>query len=246
MKVVCLGATHGMGRAIAQRLAERGEQLFLLGRDPDQLQGCATDLELRGAHGKVGTAPCDLLDPAQFTAALDAADLTLDGFDTVIVTAGLFAEQADLERDSDRCRQILEANFSGTVLFCETARKRLIAHGDGTLCVFSSVAGDRGRKPVILYGSAKAGLSSYLEGLDHKYSAEGLKVLTVKPGFVKTGMTAGLKPPPFAGRPEDVARLVIRAIDRGRPVVLYAPPIWRYVMLAIRNLPRFIMRRIGF
>jgi decaprenylphospho-beta-D-erythro-pentofuranosid-2-ulose 2-reductase len=141
---------------------------------------------------------------------------------------------------------MLQANFSGTVLFCEAARKNLLAQGDGTLCVFSSVAGDRGRKPVILYGAAKAGLSSYLEGLDHKHSADGLTVITVKPGFVKTGMTAGLKPPPFAGRPEDVARSVIRAIDRGRPAVLYTPPIWRYVMLVIRNLPRFIMRRIGF
>jgi short-subunit dehydrogenase len=109
----------------------------------------------------------------------------------------------------------------------------------------SSVAGDRGRKPVILYGATKAGLSRYLEGLDHKFRAQGLRVVTVKPGFVKTGMTAGLKPPPFAGEPQAVAKAIVRAIDKGTPVV-YTPAIWRYVMLVIKFLPRAVMRRIGF
>ena len=111
--------------------------------------------------------------------------------------------------------------------------------------MFSSVAGERGRKPVILYGAAKAGLSRYLEGLDHKFRARGLRTVCVKPGFVKTGMTAGLKPPPFAGTPEEVARRVLRAIDRGWPEV-YVPRLWRWVMCVIRNLPRFVMRKIEF
>ena len=98
---------------------------------------------------------------------------------------------------------------------------------------------------MILYGAAKAGLSRYLEGLDHKFRARGLRVVCVKPGFVKTGMTAGLKPPPFAGTPEDVARRVLRAIDRGWPEV-YVPGAWRWVMCVIRNLPRLVMRRISF
>jgi short-subunit dehydrogenase len=96
-----------------------------------------------------------------------------------------------------------------------------------------------------LYGAAKAGLTHYFEGLDHKYRSAGLRTVLVKPGFVKTGMTAGLTPPPFAGEPEAVARTVLRAIDRGQPVV-YAPGIWRFVMLAIRLLPRAVMRRISF
>ena len=111
--------------------------------------------------------------------------------------------------------------------------------------MFSSVAGDRGRKPVVLYGASKAGLSAYLEGLDHRYKAAGLDVLCVKPGFVKTSMTAGLKPPPFAGEPEGVAQQVVRAMDR-RAALVYTPSIWRLVMLAIRHLPRAVMRRIGF
>jgi short-subunit dehydrogenase len=98
---------------------------------------------------------------------------------------------------------------------------------------------------VILYGAAKAGLSHYLEGLDHKFHGQGLKTVVVKPGFVKTGMTAGLKPPPFAGEPDDVARAVLKAIDKGTPEV-FAPGAWRLVMLVIRALPRAVMRRIGF
>ena len=103
------------------------------------------------------------------------------------------------------------------MLFCEEARRRLLARGGGTLCVFSSVAGERGRKPVVLYGAAKAGLSRYLEGLDHGSGRQGLKTVCVKPGFVRTSMTAGLPEPPFAGDPEGVARTVLRAIDRGTP-----------------------------
>ena len=87
-------------------------------------------------------------------------------------------------------------------MFCEEARRRLLARGGGTLCVFSSVAGERGRKPVVLYGAAKAGLTRYLEGLDHKFRAQGLRTICVKPGFVRTGMTEGLKTPPFAGEPD--------------------------------------------
>jgi decaprenylphospho-beta-D-erythro-pentofuranosid-2-ulose 2-reductase len=245
MKVVVLGATKGMGRALARQLAQRGERLFLVGRDLDDLQRSATDLELFGAAGNVGVAHCDLLDPTTFVPALDAASTAMDGFDTVVVTAGLFATQEALEADAVLAAQLLAADFANTILFCEAARKRLLAAGGGTLCVFSSVAGERGRKPVILYGAAKAGLSHYLEGLDHKFRAQGLRTITVKPGFVKTAMTAGLPEPPFAAEADEAARAVVTAIDRGQPEV-YAPGIWRWIMLLIRNLPRAVMRRIAF
>ena len=245
MKVVFLGATKGMGRALARLLAQRGDRLFLLGRDLDDLQRSATDLELFGAAGTVGISHGDLLDPSTFAPGLDAAAAALDGFDTVVVTAGLFATQEVLEGDAALTSRLLTADFTNTILFCEAARKRLLAAGGGTLCVFSSVAGERGRKPVILYGAAKAGLSYYLEGLDHKFRAQGLRTIAVKPGFVKTGMTAGLAAPPFAAEADEAARAVLKAIERGRPEV-YAPGIWRWIMLVIRYLPRAVMRRIGF
>lgn len=245
-KIALLGGTKGMGRALARQLAARGDALCLLGRGGEALEASATDLIARGAEGRIFTAHCDLLDLDSFAGALDEAARLLGGLDTVIVTAGMFGTQEALEADDDLRRKMLMVNFSGTVEFCEQARRRLLANaGGGTLCVFSSVAGDRGRKPVALYGSTKAGLSHYLESLDHKHRAEGLVTLCVKPGFVKTGMTAGLSPPPFAGEPEQVARDVIKAIDKGKPL-LYTPGMWRWVMFIIKRLPRFVMRKIGF
>jgi short-subunit dehydrogenase len=245
MNTVVFGATKGIGRAVARDLAQRGDRLFLLGRQRADLERSAADLDIRrGQSAVAGSAVCNLSDPATFGPALAAAKSALGEIDIIVVTAGEFATQAALEADLSRAHVLLAANFTNTVLFCEEARRYLLPRG-GTLCVFSSVAGERGRKPVIIYGAAKAGLSQYLEGLDHKFRSAGLKVVCVKPGFVKTSMTAGLKPPPFAGTPEQVAKIAVKAIDRGTPVV-YAPGIWRLVMLVIRLLPRAVMRKIEF
>lgn len=245
MKAVLLGATRGMGRAVARILAERGEQLFLVGRDTDELARSAADLQLRGAPGPVGTCACNLLDQTSIAPALERADEVLGGFDTVVVTAGRFAPQEELEKDASLREEVLQTNFTRTIAFAEEARERLLARGGGTLCVFSSIAGDRARKPVLLYGASKAGITHYMHGLDHLFRSQGLRAVLVKPGFVHTDMTRDLDPPPFAGEPEAVARRVVRAIDRGWPVV-YAPAIWRLVMLVIRALPRSVMRRIDF
>ncbi len=246
MKVALLGGTKGIGRALGRLLVEKDHEVCLLGRDLENLKRSAADLQIRSRGGRSApTAYCDLSRPETFGPALDLAAAALRGLDGVIVTAGAFAVQEKLESDRALAREVLTTNFAHTVLFCEEARERLLARGGGTLCVLSSVAGERARKPVILYGAAKAGLSAYLEGLDHKFRSRGLKTIAVKPGFVKTSMTAGLPAPPFAGEPEGVAKDILRAIERGTPVV-YTPAMWRWVMLLIRNLPRFVMRRIEF
>jgi short-subunit dehydrogenase len=244
--VVMLGATKGMGRALARRMAERGDRLFLLGRDLDELRRSAADLMSRSTAGHdVGVALCDLERPETFEAALHEAEAALGSLDIIVVTAAQFATQDRLEQDTALAHRVLTVTFANTVTFCELARKRLLARGRGTLCVFSSVAGERGRKRVVLYGAAKAGLSRYLEGLDHRYRGEGLVTVCVKPGFVTTSMTEGLPRPPFAGDPDAVAKRVLAAIDRGQPVV-YAPSAWALVMFVIRLLPRFVMRRLDF
>ena len=245
MRVVFLGATKGMGRALSRLMAERGDTMYLLGRNDVDIERSAADLSIRGAGDSVRWAVCNLEQPETFAPAIAGAREALGGLDAVVVTAGMFATQEELEADPALAERLLRVDFTNTVVFCEVAKKALLEQGGGALCVFSSVAGERGRKPVILYGAAKAGLTRYLEGLDHKHHADGLRVVTVKPGFVKTSMTAGLSPPPFAGEPEAVARRVLRAIDRGTPVV-YAPAPWRLIMAIIRALPRAIMRRINF
>ena len=246
MKVVILGGTSGMGRAIAQKLSERGDSIFLLGYPEADLEKSAADLKARSPKGVTTKyAVLDLEKPETFAAALDAADKALSNFDSVIVTAAMFATPEKMADDFELLRRLVTVNYANTVVFCEHVKKRLLARGGGKLTVFSSVAGERGRKPVGIYGSSKAGLTVYLEALDHKHHADGLSVLCVKPGFVKTGMTAGLKPPPFAGEPDQVARDVIAAMDAGKPV-LYTPGMWALVMFVIRMLPRFVMRKINF
>jgi decaprenylphospho-beta-D-erythro-pentofuranosid-2-ulose 2-reductase len=247
VKVVLLGATKGMGRALGRLLIERKHDLFLLGRDGVDVARSARDFEVRGSRplNSVGSAPCDLAQPDSFGPALEAAEKALGKLDVVIVTGGLFATQDKLESDPEFTAQLLDVNFTGTILFCEAARKRLLASGGGTLCAFSSVAGERGRKPVIIYGAAKAGLSHYLEGLDHKFSGQGLTVVNIKPGFVKTSMTAGLPAPPFAGDPDNVAKLVLTAIEKKKPVA-YVPRPWSLIMFIIRLLPRAVMRKLNF
>jgi decaprenylphospho-beta-D-erythro-pentofuranosid-2-ulose 2-reductase len=244
-RVVIFGGTKGMGRALARKMAARGDRVFLLGRNEEDLRTSAADLQARTAGATTEYARCDLERPETFAPALDHAAAALGGIDVVVVTAALFASQDALEADTELMRRLLSANFTNTVIFCELVRRRLMAGEGGTLCVFSSVAGERGRKPVILYGASKAGLTRYLEGLDHKYRSRGLITVCVKPGFVRTSMTAGLRTPPFAADPDPVAERVLRAVDRGQPVV-YAPAIWFAIMLVIRSLPRFVMRRIGF
>lgn len=246
LNVVIVGGTKGIGRAVARRLAARGDRVHLLGRDAEELARCAADLQARmPAPSTVTYSACDLERPEMFVSAVSDAAAALGGFDTAVITAGLFATQARLETDLAFTQRLLTVNFAHTVLFCEHLRSYLLARGGGTLCVLSSVAGDRGRKPVILYGATKAGLSAYLEGLDHKFRSAGLRTVCVKPGFVRTAMTEGLPEPPFAADPDQVAATVVRAIDRGTPVV-YAPAIWGLVMLVIRWLPRAVMRKVGF
>ena len=246
MKAIVLGGTTGMGRAIARLLVDRADRVFLMGIDEADLQRSAPTSRRGNRRARRSVTPCATSRSPTRSPPPSTRPTRRSGSSTPsIVTAAMFATQEALEQDIELTRRLVTVNYANTVVFCEHARKRLLARGGGRLVVFSSVAGDRGRKPVIIYGSSKAGIARYLEGLDHKFYAAGLRVLCVKPGFVKTGMTAGLKPPPFAGEPEGVAKSVVRAMDRQKPVI-YAPPMWALVMLVIRWLPRFVMRRIGF
>lgn len=244
MNVVFCGATKGIGRAVARHMAQRGDRFALLGRDVDDLKRSGSDLEAMGGS-VASTIRCDLMDLASIAPALDEAWAALEKVDAVVVTAGLFDLHETLESDSALRDRVLTVDFTNTVHLCELASPRLLAGGGGTLAVVSSVAGDRPRKTIYLYGAAKAGLGHYLEGLDLKYRGNGLRVVNVKPGFIKTGMTANAKVPPFATTPEAIAPAVVRAIDRGTSVV-YVPFVWRLVMLAVRSLPKFMMRKLNF
>lgn len=245
MKVLLLGGTRGIGRALARMLAIRGDEIFLLGRSAEDLARSVADLRAAAPAGRIGSGLCDLDVPETFAAAVESGRTFLGGLDAGIVTAGAFGTQEELEDDFALRDRVLRTNFTNTIHFCEALRASLLQAGGGTLCVLSSVAGERARRRVVLYGASKAGLSYYVEGIDHRFRSQGLRTVLIEPGFVRTGMTAGLPEPPFAAEPEQVARGIVRAIDR-RAAVAFVPRVWGLVALVLRLLPRAVLRRLDF
>jgi short-subunit dehydrogenase len=240
-RVLVIGATSAVARALAGELAVHGRDLVLAGRDRPELETIAADLAVR--HG-VATAVCvlDVLDAAGHEAALGPwlEDETLEG---VVVAVGYLGDQRLAEMDLAETRRILDTNFTGCVALLNLVALRLEARGRGFICALSSVAGDRGRQSNYLYGAAKAGLSVYLQGLRNRLHRAGVRVLTVKPGFVDTAMTFGRPGLFLVASPGRVARSIFRAIEAGRDVV-YVPGFWRPLMLAVRSVPERLFKRL--
>ena len=234
--VLVIGATSAIGRAIARRWARAGHDLLLAARDADELRTEATDIAMRFGV-KVDTTPFDALDFDAHGAVFNSAELH-----TIIVCHGDMIPQADAARDPHQARRIIDVNFTSAVSVLNRAADYFEQRKRGVIVAITSVAGDRGRQSNYTYGSAKAGLQTYLEGLRHRLAKSRVKVVDVRPGFVDTAMTWGLPGVFLAASPDRVARDIYRAARRGRAVV-YTPWFWRWIMLIIRRLPRFIFHR---
>ena len=235
--VLMIGASSAIARALCHRMARRRCKLVLAGRHLNELEKDAADLRIRyGSHVRV--EHFDALDDESRGSLLERS-----GDVTGIVLCHGYLPRA---RSADESRKTLDTNFTSAVLVLEEAAARLEKRGAGYIVAISSVAGDRGRQSNYLYGAAKAGLSTYLAGLRNRLFRSGVHVLTVKPGFVDTPMTAGLLNPasPLVSSPERVAAAVDRAILRRRNVI-YTPWFWRPVMKLIRAIPEPLFKRMG-
>ncbi len=239
--VLILGATSGIARWVAVALGQRGHSLWLAGRDREELERLAQDVSLR--TGAVATAvPFDAMDMdghEAFFADLVSRAGIVEG---VVLAFGYLGEQERGERDWREARAILDQNFTAAASVLLVAARYLEERGQGWVCALSSVAGDRGRMSNYLYGSAKAGLSTFLQGLRSRLQKSGVHVLTVKPGPVDTGMTFGLPKLPLLAPPERVADDIVRAIDR-RKDVLYTPRPWALIMAVFRAVPERIFKK---
>ena len=235
-----IGATSDIGRAIARRLAEEGYSLKLAGRDPARLERVAE--EIRSQWGCAVTAlPCDVLEEDGGGALLDALDPMPD---VAVCVVGLLGDQRSSERDAAEAERVMRTNFVGPALLLGALAERLAERGSGVLVGVSSVAGDRGRAANYVYGSAKAGLTAFLSGLRNRLAGSGVHVMTVKPGFVRTRMTAGMRlPAALTATPDEVAGAVARAL-RARRDVVYVRRIWRPIMLAVRAVPERLFKRM--
>jgi decaprenylphospho-beta-D-erythro-pentofuranosid-2-ulose 2-reductase len=241
-KILVIGAASAIAEASAQLFAQRGDSLFLLARSHEQLEVIAADLRIRGAAA-VHFETFDVNEAERHTAVLERAVEALGGLDIVLVAHGTLPDQQACEQDIGLLRRELDTNAVSSLLLLMQLAQRFEQQGHGTLAVISSVAGDRGRQSNYVYGAAKGMLSIFLQGLRNRLQPHGVQVLTIKPGFVDTPMTAEFRKGLLWAQPETIARGIQKAINRGADVV-YLPWFWRYIMWVIRSIPEVIFKRM--
>jgi decaprenylphospho-beta-D-erythro-pentofuranosid-2-ulose 2-reductase len=241
-RVLLLGGTSEIGLAIVSALAARGPvQATLLGRDRSGLETAAVGLGDRGC-GKVEIGELDALAPSDHAPAIAAAFAGGGPFDIVVLAIGLLGTERGLDAEVDEAVEVMQVNFVGCGSLLLHSLKAMSGTG-GTLVVLSSAAGERVRASNAVYGAAKAGLDGLAEGLGTPARAAGVRLLVVRPGFVATRMTAGLRRPPLSTTPEAVAAAVLAALGRSTTRI-WVPRALRPVMSVLRHLPGPVFRRL--
>lgn len=240
-RIVILGALSAVAIATARRFAAEGASFALAARRPGELSLLAGDLAARGA-AQAEAFELDLAaaDPG---AELERMAAALGGVDIVLLAYGSLTDQARATTDLAYAASELRRNFLSAALWSLAAAKLLAAQRSGVLVVIGSVAGDRGRQSNFVYGGAKAGLGTLVQGIAHQLSGSGARAVLIKPGFIDTPMTAHLpKRGPLWSKPETIAAAIHRAALSGGPV-RYAPAYWRLILLLIRMTPAAIFHR---
>jgi decaprenylphospho-beta-D-erythro-pentofuranosid-2-ulose 2-reductase len=232
-----VGGTSEIGLAIVRRLAAR--RVWLLGRDSGRLARAKAELD--GATVETGLLDAD--DIPSHRRAIERAFADADGFELVVIAVGVLGAQAGLDADPDEAIEVMRVNFLGVGSLVLECLRQLRQRGGGTLILLSSVAVERPRASNPIYGAAKAGIDALAQGLSDATASSGVRVLVVRPGFVKTRMTAGVKPLPFATTPEAVATATVAALA-GRAGTIWVPGRLRLIFAILRHLPRSIYRRL--
>jgi short-subunit dehydrogenase len=240
-RILLVGATSAIAQAAARILAERGDHLYLVARGKERLETVAADLRTRGA-GRVETEVLDASDLPACEGVAARAEAALDGLDVVLVAHGTLGDQKASQASFEATQRELTTNFLSVVAILTPAANRFEETRAGTICVISSVAGDRGRQSNYVYGTAKAAVSTYLQGLRNRLHPAGVAVVTVKPGFVDTPMTAHLQKGILFASPEKIGKGIVRAMDKRRDVV-YLPWFWRPILFIIRHVPEVAFKR---
>lgn len=240
--VLIIGATSDIGHATALAYAAAGWTVVLTARDIDAAQRNRDDVATRGGQ-PVSLLRLDVLDTPVFAGFVDGLE-TLP--DTVVCVAGDLGEQQRAQSDHLHAQKILRTNFEGPALLLGMFAERFVPRSRGAIVAVSSVAGDRGRASNYVYGAAKAGLSAFLSGLRNRLAKSGVRVVTVKPGFVRTRMTASLDlPSVLTAEPGEVGRAIFEAAEgRNGKDVVYVRKVWGPLMFAIRSIPESVFKRL--
>lgn len=237
------GATSTIAIEVCRVLAERGASLHLVGRDPEALESLASDLNLRGAKA-VSISVADLSDTRQHEQLVNTAWEKSGKPDLALLAHGSLGTQTVMETDWEQQDALIQTNLISHLSLLTLLANRFEDQRGGCLAAITSVAGDRGRASNYIYGASKAGLSCYLKGLQNRLAPAGVRVVDLRPGPVDTPMTAGFTKGLLWSEPERVAKTMVRVLAY-RSGTIYLPFFWRPIMVVIRMMPDFLIRKLG-
>lgn len=241
-RILIVGADSAIVGETAKLFAASQAQLYLTGLNTDKLDSLAQDLRVRGAS-KVTTAKFDALEFSSHAQMLKNALASLGDLDVALIGYGSLPDQKRCEALYENAEKEFKLNCLSVISLLTLISNKMEEARKGCIAVISSPAGDRGRQSNYVYGAAKGALSIFLSGLRNRLSAKGVHVLTVKPGFVSTPMTAHLKQGPLYVGPEKVGKDIFRAIQKGKNI-LYTPWFWQYIMFIIKHIPEFLFKKL--
>lgn len=241
--ILIIGATSAIAEATARRFAATGARFYLVGRNTERLTAIARDLEIRtGQPVLYESLDLDLLD--QHPALLERVSQTFGGIDIALIAHGTLPDQNACQQSVEKTLAAIHTNALSVISLATLLANDFETRGHGTLIAISSVAGDRGRQSNYVYGAAKGMVSLFLQGLRNRLSSQGVQVITVKPGFVDTPMTAAFEKKGLLwAQPDQIAQGIVAAVERGRNEI-YLPGFWRWIMLIIQHIPEGIFKRL--
>lgn len=243
-KILVIGATSAIAEATTRIWAQRGDELFLVARNEQRLNLITKDLKVRGAP-EVHSYSMDVNNFDQHSSMLDKAFGLLEAIDIVLIANGTLSNQKECEHSLELTMQEIKTNALSVIALLTHMANRFEKQGNGTIAVISSVAGDRGRASNYIYGSAKAMVTTFTSGLRRRLYKSGVSVVTIKPGFVDTPMTAEFMKGLLWAKPKTVARSIALACEKGKGE-FYVPGFWWAIMLIIKLIPQTIFRKLLF
>ena len=241
--ILIIGATSAIAQATLRLYAEAQDNLYLLGRNTEQLETIAADASVRGAN-EVHTAVLDVNQFDTHKTTLQNVFETFSTLDIVLIAHGTLPDQKACEQDVHLTMTELSTNGISTLSLLTLLANQFEQQQKGTIAVITSVAGDRGRQSNYVYGAAKGMVSLFLQGLRNRLYPHHVQVLDIKPGFVDTPMTANFKKGALWAKPEKIATHIVKAIDKNQSKTLYTPFFWAGIMLVIRSIPEIIFKRL--
>lgn len=243
---IVVGASSGIGEAIARRLARGGSQVALVARREQRLTSLVREIDEAAVTGRALAYPHDVRDTARVGDLFQRIVTDLGGLDLVVYAAGVMPRPGPDEYPTNADVEAIDTNFAGAVVWLNEAAGRFTRAGEGTIIGMSSVAGDRGRAGNPVYNASKAALDSYLESLRNRLARRGVSVLTAKPGYVRTPLIEGADLPRFLPviSPDTAAEQVLGAAQAGKRVA-YIPRWWRWIMLVVRLVPAPVFERLN-